>query len=279
MLKTWMQWYGRRGPLWQSRLRRWVVGPGKRLLSRGVIRQDGFVLAKRLEHAITFKLWLHQTYEPALSALLRKTLQPGDIFLDVGANIGYFTMLGAARVGAAGQVHSFEPNPATFAVLAHNARLNGFAQVRACPLALAEQAGPIQLWFGPGLDDGLASLRRTHTLLTQTIAGQAETLDRYLAAQALDRPVRAMKLDVEGAEALVLTGARQFLAGPHRPALIALEFNRAHLAAFDQPLDASPRLLTQHGYQLFELMEAGDLRPCPPGALLADGTLVALQPG
>src|SRR3989304_509633 len=114
MLLRLMSWYGKMPPARQAWFRHWIVTPGKRLLSHGVIRQDGFVIAKRLDQSSPFKIARTQRYEPQLSALFRKYLRPGDIFMDIGANIGYFTLLAASCVGPAGHVHSFEPNPETF---------------------------------------------------------------------------------------------------------------------------------------------------------------------
>jgi FkbM family methyltransferase len=268
----------------QARLRHWVVDPAKRLLSRGVIQQPGFQMERALHQSIAFQLARTGEYEPALSALLRAWLRPGDICLDVGANIGYFTLLAAACVGPGGQVHSFEPHPRTYAALGRNVALNRFAHVHLNPLAVNHDGSAVQLWYGPEIDSGLASLRPNNALLTHQLACPGITLDAYAAQQALG-PVRALKLDVEGAEWLALQGARRLLSGPNRPALVALEVIQAHLQGFG----VSPPMLVddlrRHGYDLYELMSApGGYRLEPldgSGGALREATLVALaeKPG
>jgi FkbM family methyltransferase len=279
MLRRLMAWYGRLPAPVQARLRHWVVMPGKRLASHGIIQQPGFKMARALHQSIAFQLARTGEYEPALTALLRAWLRPGDTCLDVGANIGYFTLLAAARVGPAGQVHSFEPHPRTFRDLRRNVALNRFAHVRLNNLAVNHDGRPVQLWYGPEIDSGLASLRPGHALLTHHVACPAITLDAYAAQLALG-PVRALKLDIEGAEWLALQGARRLLSGPQRPDLIALEVIRAHLQEFGISAAALVDDLRGQAYTLYELVAApGGYHLMPlagSGAGLGAATLVAL---
>lgn len=279
MLTRLMQWYGKMPPAVQDLVRHWIVMPGKRLMSRGVIKQDGFVVAKRLDQSIPFKLSREGCYEPQLSALFRRYLRPGDVCLDIGANIGYFTLLAASRVGRSGQVHSFEPTPTTFKALQHNVALNGFTQVTLNQLALSNVSGPIQLWVGKDIDSGLVSMRRTTEVLTETIAGQAITLDEYLAKHAVGK-IRLMKLDIEGAEWLALRGAEQMLATANRPELIAVEMLHSHATAFGLSTTALIDLLAAHQYSLYllpdEYDKTGEFGALPTVTPPPDGTLIAI---
>lgn len=279
MLARLMSWFGRQPAPLQGWLRHWIVTPGKRLFSWGAIEQPGFKLERALDQSIPFHLSRAGVYEAELTQLLRGWLRPGDTFLDIGANIGYFTLLAASLVGPAGQVHSFEPHPRTFRHLQRNVRLNRFSQVQLNNLALNQDGTTVQLWYGPEIDSGLASLRRTHALLTHRVDCPATTLDAYAAQQALG-PVRAAKLDVEGAEELVLQGASQLLSGPNRPELIALEVIRRHLDAFGFLPAAIVDHLARHGYAVHQLAVApAGGRLCPlanGGAELREATLVAL---
>jgi len=263
----------------QTWLRHWVIRPSKHLLSQGVIQQDGFVVAKRLNQSIPFKLWREGDYEPALSSLLRQHLKPGDVFFDIGANIGYFTLLGAACVGPTGQVHSFEPNPAPFKALQNNIQLNRFTHVTANAVALSDQPGTIKLWFNPEIDSGLASMGQNSTLLNQTIECPAVTLDHYIASHNITR-VKAVKIDIEGAELLAFRGGHQWLTSSAAPELIALEAVAANAAALNFRLDMLAELLTDCGYQIYWLDETGShSRQLVPiddhQAQLPDGTWVA----
>jgi FkbM family methyltransferase len=122
-----------------------------------------------------------RTLRAATVALFRQYLRPGDTFIDIGANIGYFSLLAASRVGSTGQVHSFEPNPETFKGLQHNVVLNGFKQIVLNNVAISNAAGPIQLWVGKEIDNGLVSMRQTSSLLTDSVMSQATTLDEYVS--------------------------------------------------------------------------------------------------
>lgn len=279
MLQSLMYWYGKTPPSLRAELRRWVVMPGKRIFSRGEIAQDGFVVAKRLDQSIAFKLWREHCYEPHLSRLFRENLRPGDTFVDVGANIGYFTLLACACVGPRGQVHSFEPNSDTFQALEQNVRLNQFHQATLNNLALTDQSGSVQLWFGPGIDSGLVSMQQTSSLLTEKMVAQATTLDEYISTRGVGK-IHAMKLDVEGAELLVLKGAKQLLAGPNRPDLIALELVQSHAAAFGILIASVVEFLSTRAYKTYGLLEQEGksfcLEPLSAETRLSDGTCIAL---
>ncbi|MBI5567060.1 MAG: FkbM family methyltransferase [Chloroflexi bacterium] len=274
-----MNWYGKTPPALQNWLRHWVVTPGKRLFSRGVIKQPGFVIAKRLDQSIPFKLSREGYYEPQLSALFRQYLRAGDTFIDIGANIGYFTLLAASCVGATGHIHSFEPNPTTFKGLQRNVTLNNFKQVSLNNAAVSNVPGQVQLWVGKEIDSGLVSMRQTSSLLTDTVTSQAMTLDEYVIANRVGK-IRAMKLDIEGAEWLALQGAQQLLIGNNRPDLIALEAVQSHAAAFGVSIAQLIEFLIASQYTVHllpddyeatnRLVEIAD-RQQPP-----DGTLVVI---
>lgn len=137
------------------------------------------------------------TYEPEQTRLFQETLRPGDTVLDVGAHVGYYTVLSAVLAGPAGAVWSFEPNPRNAAFLRRHAEVNGLRQVRVEQAAVSDVEGTARFDFGTGSGTGhLASggAIEVHTL----------RLDDFCAAHAI--VPRAVKIDVEGAEAAVLEG-------------------------------------------------------------------------
>jgi hypothetical protein len=93
--------------------------------------------------------WLG-TYEPELQQALRQWVQPGMLAYDVGANIGYISLLLARRVGEAGRVHAFEALPANLERLRTNLALNDMQdRVLVTPAAVVDHAGQVQFWVGP----------------------------------------------------------------------------------------------------------------------------------
>jgi FkbM family methyltransferase len=160
-------------------------------------------------------------WEPQTTACLAHRLREGAVFVDVGANHGYFTVLAAALVGSTGQVVAFEPNPAVLDQLRTHVRLNNFdARVTTVPAALADapqDAGTLFVSTEPG-NSGLSSLvaspayvRNGWLAHDRTVSVPVDTFDRWFESSALPR-VDLVKIDVEGAEDRVLAGMAGSLA-------------------------------------------------------------------
>ena len=146
-------------------------------------------------------------WEPNVTAAFGRALAPGDICLDVGAHIGYYTLLAARLVGPRGHVYAFEPSPASYRGLRANVDLNGLDNVTALELAVGEQEGRAVLYEGPGTNSGLATLSAALAAKSTTPAREV-TVDvgpvmSVVPAEDLAR-VRAIKIDVEWQEVEVL---------------------------------------------------------------------------
>jgi FkbM family methyltransferase len=160
-------------------------------------------------------------WEPYETALVQQTLKSGDTFLDAGANLGYFTVLAAACVGAQGKVYAFEPEPRNFDLLQQNVTLNGFdSRVEAARLALAAQAGVGQLHLHPeNLGD--------HQLYSTDASRQVVTTELVAGAahlQARCERLDLVKIDTQGAEQEVVQGLLPLLkrSGPTLKMIIEL---------------------------------------------------------
>lgn len=199
-------------------------------------------------------------YEPDLMVALRPYLRPGGIFVDVGANVGAFTLFAAARVGAQGQVIAFEPSAREFAQLTRNIAVNALTNVTAHRVAVADTAGELSLRVA---EDGHAghntigdafAYTEVATVALQTVP--ATTLDIALAD--LTR-CDAIKMDIEGAELRALRGAAQTLRRL-RPVL-ALEINGASLRACGTSAAEVMAFLAAANYQACDIDPAtGTLR-------------------
>jgi FkbM family methyltransferase len=139
----------------------------------------------------------------------RALLDAGGAFLDVGAHAGYFSLIAADRVGPTGRVYSVEPNPRTFASLEANLSANGITHVRPYMCGLADRPGTIRLHAPPSHFDYNATVLPRADWHPVDVA--ARTLDGCIAEWRVDR-IDLMKLDVEGAEPLVLAGGAKCLA-------------------------------------------------------------------
>jgi FkbM family methyltransferase len=159
----------------------------------------------------------HVPYEPKTTQALLQLLQPGAVFVDVGANTGYFTVLAALQVGNGGHVFAFEPNPAVRDQLQRHLTVNGVTnRVTVCDVALADRNEDNAQFFVSCWpeNDGISSLTPAPETIARgglrtesTIPVRVRTFDTWLQTAQVPR-IDLMKIDVEGAETHVLTGMR-----------------------------------------------------------------------
>ena len=171
-------------------------------------------------------------------------LRPHDTFADIGANVGLFSLAVAAQLSERGQVIAFEPEPRNFSHLVRNFELNGLShRLQAEQSVLTDRAGTAQLRISGEVGDG------THSLLSGTIDSErsvhAERLDDFSARHQVYPDV--IKIDVEGAELLVLRGMQQLLI-KHPPRLLMIEVHGQHLRDAGERPEEVAELLTSNGY-------------------------------
>ena len=194
--------------------------------------------------------------EPELREL-SQFVQPGEVFIDVGANVGLYTLKAARLVGARGMVVAIEPGQISADRLEQNLALNDFANVRIVRAALAEKIGTAALYHVALGDDPQAFSLLTDGSTTEAETVATTTLDTVV--EALDLPrVDCLKIDVEGAEPLVLAGGRATLERWH-PTVI-FEVNAPLSLKSSSGREAAWRLLETFGYRFYRL-DAGSLAP------------------
>lgn len=150
-------------------------------------------------------------WEPDVSHVIEQNLKIGDVFVDIGANVGYDTLLASARVGAAGRVVAIEASPRTYALLQRNLALNPTAtNVRAVNVAVSDRPGRLDLYERDEGNIGAATTvaSRGGTLMASV---DALPLDGILGAEEIGR-LRLIKMDVEGAEPPILRHLLERLA-------------------------------------------------------------------
>jgi len=144
------------------------------------------------------------------------------MMLDLGAHVGYFTLIAAQRVGPAGRVYAFEPEPENARLLEMNVRRNGYESVVVVvPMAVSERTGTAEL-RSSGLDNGQHSLCATGRPERRRQVVRTTRLDEFLAAHDIRR-VDWIKMDLEGGEMAALRGLGASLQGCPRVRMI-LEF-------------------------------------------------------
>lgn len=179
----------------------------------------------------------HGVYEPYERRLLQSLIAPGTTVIDVGANIGLYTLLFARAAGDEGRVYAFEPEPENLRLLAHNIRTNGCTNVVIVPAAVAGRTGVATLFLS-------AQNRGDHRLFDpgdgrRSIPVPTVTLDEEFAGH--DGPIALVKIDIQGAEVEALSGMRVLL-DRHPETWLAVEYWPAGLrragASGEELLDA-----------------------------------------
>ena len=149
------------------------------------------------------------TYEPDLISLLERTLRPGDTFIDVGASEGFFSVLASRLVGD-GRVVAVEPQARSVNVLEANLSLNSCTNVLVQRSAVVDTRRPVTLSTGPSSNPGASGLYHRRFGARATVV-EGLPLDFVVERLGLAH-VRVIKIDAEGAELLVVQGARRTLA-------------------------------------------------------------------
>jgi FkbM family methyltransferase len=250
--------------LWLPRLKRkiqLVLDPQARAI---FTLEDGLRFECALGDSAGRILTVAGTIEGAEREFVRRSLKPGDVFFDVGANLGLFTLTAAQRIGPSGHVYAFEPSQREAHYLRRNLELNQLTNVTVVTQAVSDQCGTAR--FAIAADGGNNSLMRNAHPQQQIQAWQeveVTTLDTFIAAHAMLR-VDLMKIDVEGGEVDVLRGAARLLNG-QRPPTILCEFCDVTAAGFNSSGQILYDTFVSFGYQLFMLPESGqgDLAPAP----------------
>ncbi len=228
-------------------------------------RLPGFAIYTQMGDAAVGRHVREDDYERDVSALFRARLRPGDHVLDLGANIGYFSMLSASLVGPTGSVIAVEPNPANARLVEASRRANGFDTVRVVQVAA-------------GLSPGLLVLNRSHSNGTTSAVPDAvaallnaETVGCVRADTLVpaSRRIGLIKADVEGAEYLALGGCTATIRRD-RP-LIVTEFSPSlmpGISGISGP--AYLDWLVGLGYRLHVVEADGSARPATPDGVMRE---------
>lgn len=177
---------------------------------------------QKLIHDLAGKGFL---YEQPTALLALGCLHPGDIALDIGAHVGFFTILFRLAVGASGRVFAFEPLAETYRRLLGNVIKNGFTNVLPLPLAVADQVGTADFHRDRSNDGGSSLLPHAGEVVGPV---QVTCLDQLFRDDLPARP-RLLKIDVEGVEMSVLQGGEKWI-DRQPPDVVILEINRGALA-------------------------------------------------
>lgn len=204
----------------------------KYIVNRYLLRRDTLLaksdlydlqLAVKTEDVVGRHLYKYGAHERETTDFLIQTLQlaDNDIVLDIGANLGWYSLIFDRMAGAHDiDIYAFEPEPTNFALLENNVARNRAGHIRAQQLAVADEPGQMTLHMYKSSNRGRHSLLAIHD--GQTVDVQTVTLDGFWEAEGLgDRVPRFIKMDIEGFELMALRGASNVL---RRCPMVMLEY-------------------------------------------------------
>lgn len=197
----------------------------------------------------------NKLYEWETVRVLETTLKPGDTFVDVGAHVGYFSMIGAALVGPTGTVVALEPDLSNGHELFDNQRLNGATQIRFYANAVGARSTVKTLWLNQDNDGGHAFW--DVGLHDFNAKSRATPKTRDVVVTALDdfrflNKVTAIKIDTEGCECDVILGAAGVLE--RNPDIVVIaEINDFALTQMGTTRHEMRRLMESQGFKMFAL--------------------------
>ncbi len=216
-------WLKLRQPLskWREELE-WVQIEGCDYLM--VSNVNGFtMLVRGTDEGIGRELAIYRVHEPTVTKLLPGFVRTGDTVLDIGANIGYYTLLFSQLVGANGLVIAVEPHPENVHLLELNLRLNRVTNVKVVPVAVSDEVGTAEMFVAKG--SNWHSLHPTEMTSPKTVTVHTLTIDTIVAQ--IERAIDIIRMDIEGWETKALHGAEGTLRR-NRPSLV-MEIHPAYM--------------------------------------------------
>jgi FkbM family methyltransferase len=195
-------------------------------------------------------LSVHESWEKLESKVIKKYVKEGDIVLDIGANIGYYSLLLAKLVGKNGKVYAFEPDPDNFYLLKKNIEANGYENIIPVQKAVSDKNEKLKLYLQKENFAG-HSLRHNDSL--NSIEVDSIRLDDFFKNKSKD--INFIKMDIEGAEGRALKGMRKLL-GKNKKIKIVSEFCPNMMMGCGVGFEEYFKVL--HDFEFFNLDEVRD---------------------
>lgn len=206
------------------------------------------------------------SWEADETAYFLRAVKPGDTFVDAGANVGYYTIIGSRLVGAKGKVYAFEPEPKNFALLEKNVRLDRLTNVVLEQKALSNRQGVIQLFIADQ-NKGDHRIYQPEGESRPSVGVEAVRLDEYFKGRT--EGIDVLKMDVQGAEGVILEGMTGLLEGRTDGPTIFMEFWPHALQEMGTDPGDLLKMLQSYHYQFYYFN---------PKAPKARGRLTRIEP-
>ncbi len=215
-----------------------------------VITVQGSKMLVDPRHSLGASLWGTGFWEKMETIIIQEYIKKGMVVVDVGANIGYYSLLAARLVGKAGRVYAFEPAPENYATLTKNIEMNGYMNIVPVQKAVSNKNGVAQLFIDA--KDPLFHRLQDSENTQNTIEVSTVTLDDFFRDKGYK--VDLIKMDVEGAEMFALEGMQSILK-ENNNLVIFSELN-PHLLELSgvRPINYLNKLV-ENGFKVYEIDE------------------------
>jgi len=215
----------------------------------------GARMGVRFPDTIQTYVYFFGVWEPAITAYLAATLAPGDTVIDIGANVGYHTLLAAHCVGATGRVYAIEASPRIFSLLQQNLALNDTSRVEAFNVAVCAESCDVPVFLHDDTNLGGTTIvpavaDRCGAVQEAVVSGRALT-DILPVAAVLS--ARMIKIDVEGAEHLVVRGLQPLLPLLSQRTELLIEVSAEGLHAHGSSVADFLRAFRSVGFQTYAI--------------------------
>jgi FkbM family methyltransferase len=191
-------------------------------------------------------------WEPHLTRFIQDRLLPGDVFVDVGANIGYYTLWASKLTGSTGRVVAIEASARIYHTLLEHLALNHADNVRPVHCAVSDVEGVLPVFTGPGYNSGRTTTVPKEDQPTSEGEVRAAPLPSLLSADEMAR-ARIVKVDVEGAEWAVAQGMRPLLSACREDLEIVIEVSPDRLAEQGHSVAEIFELFLNHGFRAYRI--------------------------
>ena len=201
-----------------------------------------------LDPGDSLDLSINGVYGELDTKIIREEIHEGDIVIDVGANIGYYTLIFAQLVGSSGKVFAFEPEPKNFEILRKNIEINNYQNIIAEQKIVSDESGMTKLFIA---EQGIVGHRINQQKSSQKfIEVESIILDNYIKKLNLDNKINFIKIDVEGSEPKVLEGAKEIMQKSNQLKIFT-EFNREAVEEYGIEPKEMIDLFYRNGFKIY----------------------------
>lgn len=192
-----------------------------------------------------------EEFEYQTLSFFEKVISKGSVVIDVGANIGIYSMIAARKTGDTGHVYAFEPSDWAYSRLNKNIAKNKLGNIIVAKVGVSEKSGELSFYMCE--DDAYNSIGSSPMEDIKEVRKiQVISLDEFCMDKKIDN-VDVIKIDTEGADYLVLKGAESILKNSDQAPIIFCEYNKVVKDGFDFSLENYRAYLMEMGYSLFEI--------------------------